>query len=150
MTENKLYIPIILGTRRQGRMSEHVANYVQEKLVDHPEIETKLIDPRDLNFPADQDGREDLAKLNPDYLADIARSDGLVIVTPEHNHGIPGSLKMTLDLAYKEYEHKAVGLVTVSMGSFGGVRAAEALLPIVTALGLSQLQSGLTIVQKSI
>ena len=50
------------------------------------------------------------------------RSDALVIVAPEYNHGYPGMLKHVLDTNLHEYVHKAVGVVGVSAG-FGGARA---------------------------
>lgn len=52
--------------------------------------------------------------------------DGLIIVTSEYNHGYPGELKMILDMAYEEYEHKPVALCGTG-GGMGGVRAVEQL-----------------------
>ena len=65
------------------------------------------------------------------------RADGLVIVTPEYNHGYPGSLKSVLDLFLKEYIHKAVAFVGVSAGPWGGTRVIEACVPMVRELGLA-------------
>jgi NAD(P)H-dependent FMN reductase len=42
-----------------------------------------------------------------------------------------------LDLLLQEYIHKAVGLVGVSAGVWGGTRVIEALLPVVRELGLA-------------
>jgi NAD(P)H-dependent FMN reductase len=66
----------------------------------------------------------------------MARADGLVLVCPEYNHGYPGALKALLDTCLKEYIHKAVGVVGVSAGPYGGTRAIEALLPVLRELGL--------------
>ena len=77
-------------------------------------------------------------------LADtMRRADGYIIVTPEYNHTYPGLLKHVLDLNYKEYLHKAVGVCGVSAGPFGGVRAIEALLPTFKAFGLSSIVADL-------
>jgi len=65
------------------------------------------------------------------------RADGLVIVTPEYNHGYPGGLKAILDLLLKEYIHKAVAFVGVSAGPWGGTRVIEALVPAARELGLA-------------
>jgi NAD(P)H-dependent FMN reductase len=70
------------------------------------------------------------------FSATIERADGIVIVTPEYNHGYPGMLKHVLDSILKEYIHKAVGLCGVSAGGFGGVRVIENLLPVLRELGL--------------
>ena len=64
------------------------------------------------------------------------RGDGLVIVAPEYNHGYNGLLKHVLDSCLKEYIHKAVGIVGVSAGPFGGARVIQNLLPVMRELGL--------------
>src|SRR5438093_13719697 len=73
---------------------------------------------------------------DPTFSAMIDRCDGLIIVTPEYNHGYPGLLKHALDMNLKEYIHKAVGICGVSAGPFGGARVIEALLPVMRELGL--------------
>ncbi len=121
-----LYIPVLLGTVRQGRASEAVAHFVHSKLAAHPDVETKLIDIRDLSLPMTDEG-EGLAELNKDYVAEIERCDGLLIVSPEYNHGYPGSLKRALDICFGQYKHKAAAIAGVSNGVFGGVRMIEQL-----------------------
>jgi chromate reductase, NAD(P)H dehydrogenase (quinone) len=58
----------------------------------------------------------------------IAASDGLVIATPEYNHGMSGVLKNALDWASRPayaspLKNKPVLLVTSSPGYVGGARA---------------------------
>jgi hypothetical protein len=53
-----LYIPIILGTARQGRQSEHVANFLLSEMKKRPEIETEVIDVRQLKMRLDDAGEE--------------------------------------------------------------------------------------------
>ena len=131
-----MFLPILLGTVRQGRESEKVARLVLERAQAHPEIETRLFDPREMTFPMNDEG-QGLKKLNPEWRDAIIRADGLIIVTPEYNHGYPGSLKMALDILLKEYIHKAVGLVGVSAGVWGGTRVIERLVGVVRELGLA-------------
>ena len=59
-----------------------------------------------------------------------------MIVSPEYNHGYSGLLKHVLDSCLKEYIHKAVGIVGVSAGPFGGSRVIQNLLPVMRELGL--------------
>ena len=66
----------------------------------------------------------------------MERADALVIVSPEYNHGYSGLLKHVLDSCLKEYIHKAVGIVGVSAGPFGGSRVIQNLLPVMRELGL--------------
>jgi NAD(P)H-dependent FMN reductase len=131
----RLFLPILLGTIRKGRESENVARLILERAQAHPEIETRLFDPRTMVFPMDDEGQE-LKHLNPEWRDAVVRADGLIIVSPEYNHGYPGSLKMALDMLLKEYIHKAVALVGVSAGPWGGTRVIEKLVSVVRELGL--------------
>lgn len=135
MNENKLSIPVLLGTNRQGRESEKAAKLLLDRISKHPEIETQLFDPRNMNLPMDDEGQV-LKFKNPEYRNAIMRADGLIIISPEYNHGYPGSVKRTLDILLKEYVHRAVGLVGVSAGGFGGTRVIEQLVSVVRELGL--------------
>jgi len=57
----------------------------------------------------------------------IAKADGLVVVTPEYNHSIPGVLKNAIDwisrLPNQPFAGKPVALESSSPSVFGGVRA---------------------------
>jgi NAD(P)H-dependent FMN reductase len=66
----------------------------------------------------------------------MSKADALVIVSPEYNHGYSGLLKHVLDNCLQEYIHKAVGIVGVSAGPFGGTRAIQNLLPVMREIGL--------------
>src|SRR5438270_3609942 len=131
--ERPLFIPVILGTARQGRQSEHVARFVLQRTKRRAGVETELIDVRTLAMRLDDAGEQmkDLA-----FSATVERCDGLILVTPEYNHGYPGLLKHALDMNLKEYIHKAVGICGVSAGPFGGARVIENLAPVMRELGL--------------
>ncbi|HLM02644.1 MAG TPA: NAD(P)H-dependent oxidoreductase [Pyrinomonadaceae bacterium] len=133
----KLFLPVLLGTNRKGRQSEHAARWVFGKMRERDEeIETEFFDVRDFRLPYDHYGTE-IAENFPEWREAIIRADGLVIVTPEYNHGYPGVLKTVLDLLLKEYIHKAVAFVGVSAQVWGGVRVIEACVPMVRELGLT-------------
>ena len=131
--ERPLFIPIILGTARQGRQSENVARFVFEETKKRADVETELIDVRKLAMQLDDAGEQ---MKEAAFSATIDRCDGIIIVTPEYNHGYPGLLKHALDMNLKEYIHKAVGICGVSAGPFGGARVIENLLPVMRELGL--------------
>ncbi|MCM1983673.1 NADPH-dependent FMN reductase [Lyngbya confervoides] len=128
-----LFIPVILGTARQGRMSEYVARFVCDQVSQQPNVETELIDIRQLPITIDDAGES--AK-DERFSATMGRADGLILVVPEYNHGYPGLLKYILDTNLKEYIHKAVGICGVSAGPFGGTRVIQNLLPVMRELGL--------------
>ena len=131
--ERPLFIPVILGTARQGRMSEHVARLVFGELGKRRGVETELIDIRGLGFPADDEGS---GVKDAKFSETCMRADAFVLVVPEYNHGYPGLLKHALDTNLAEYIHKAVGICGVSAGPFGGTRVVENLLPVMRELGL--------------
>jgi NAD(P)H-dependent FMN reductase len=131
--QRPLFIPLILGTARQGRESEHVARFVFEQTKKRAKVETELIDVRSLPMRLDDAGEQ---MKDPAFSASIERCDGLILVTPEYNHGYPGLLKHALDMNLKEYIHKAVGICGVSAGPMGGARVIENLLPVMRELGL--------------
>lgn len=130
---DKLFLPVLLGTNRKERASVHVAKWVFDEMSKKPDIETRLFDAKDFALPQDDYGKKDQF---PEWRDSIIRSDGLVIVTPEYNHGYPGALKSILDLLLKEYIHKSVAFVGVSAGPWGGTRVIEAMVPMVRELGL--------------
>jgi NAD(P)H-dependent FMN reductase len=131
--DRPLFIPVILGTARQGRQSEHAAKLVFEQTKKRPNLDTELIDIRNLPMRLDDAGEE---MKDPVFSATVERCDGLILVVPEYNHGYPGLLKQALDMNLKEYIHKAVGICGVSAGPFGGSRVIENLLPVMRELGL--------------
>src|SRR6516165_5645722 len=131
--ERPLFIPVILGTARQGRESENAARFVFEQIKKRAGVETEFIDVRTLPMKLDDAGEQ---MKDPKFSATIDRCDGLIIVTPEYNHSFPGLLKHALDMNLIEYIHKAVGICGVSAGPFGGARMNENMLPVMRELGL--------------
>jgi NAD(P)H-dependent FMN reductase len=128
-----LFIPVILGTSRMGRMSERAAQLVTAELAKQSGVETELVDIAKLPLPTNDAGE---AIKQAEYSAKMDRADALVVVSPEYNHGYSGLLKHVLDSCLKEYVHKAVGIVGVSAGPFGGTRMIQNLLPVMRELGL--------------
>ncbi len=117
-----LFIPIIIGTGRQGAYSVLVASAIFDYLKNDDRFKTELFSVTDfeLAFTESSSDREKWKQL-------IDKSDGLIIVSPEYNHGYPGELKLLLDLAYKEYNKKPLGVCGVSSSFLGGARMVEQL-----------------------
>ena len=133
---DQLKIPVLLGTNRKQRNSVFPAKWLVGEMEKRPEIQTRLFDVADFDLPHDDYGQE-IKDRFPEWRDAIINADGLVIVTPEYNHGYPGSLKAVLDLLLREYVHKAVAFVGVSAGQWGGTRVIEAMVPMVRELGLA-------------
>lgn len=133
MEERSLYIPVILGTTRKGRMSAHVAHFVHGELLKRKGVTSEVIDIAKLPLPVDDAGE---AIKDAGFSEKMNRADGLVIVSPEYNHSFPGLLKHVLDSCLKEYIHKPAGIAGVSAGPFGGARGIQSLVPVLRELGL--------------
>jgi NAD(P)H-dependent FMN reductase len=128
-----VFIPVIIGTPRQGRLTEPAANFVFEEASKRQDLKTELIDIREIPIRSDDAGE---ALKDPEFCATVQRADGLIIVAPEYNHSFPGLLKHVLDTNLTEYIHKAVGVCGVSAGPFGGARMIQSSLPVLRELGL--------------
>jgi NAD(P)H-dependent FMN reductase len=92
--QRPLYSPVILGTSRRGRQSAPVATLMAREISNRPGATTDLIDVATVAMPIDDAGEHIKDAL---FANRLVRADGLVIVTPEYNHGSPGVLKHVLD-----------------------------------------------------
>lgn len=78
-------------------------------------------------YNEDEDGEKSPEEVRH-FRAAIASSAGLIIATPEYNHGIPGVLKNALDWASRPYGKSAlidkpILVISVSPAFTGGARA---------------------------
>ena len=132
-----LRLPVILGTIREGRTSEHVARYVHDRLSRRPGIESVFIDPREFGI-GNLVAREYEMAVRPEPVARftdlVSSADGFLIVTPEYNYGVPGALKNLLDITFKPWNRKPFAMVGCG-GVSGGLRALDQLRQIVAGLG---------------
>jgi chromate reductase, NAD(P)H dehydrogenase (quinone) len=82
--------------------------------------------------------------------AAIAAADALLVATPEYNGGAPGQLKNALDWASRPYGLGAVvgkpaGVISASIGSFGGRWAQEDVRKALRHSGAAVLGEGLAV-----
>ena len=133
---NELNIPVLLGTNRKERKSLFVAKWLVGQMEKRPEIRTRLFDVAEFKLPQDDYG-QGLKDSFPEWRDAMIQADGLVLVTPEYNHGYPGVMKAVLDMLLPEYIHKSVAFVGVSAGPWGGTRVIEAMVPMCRELGLA-------------
>jgi NAD(P)H-dependent FMN reductase len=140
--ETKLLIPLLLGSGREGRRSEQVATYVHEQL-QSAGFDAPFVDVRDYVTGVTYHASQLQPKMGT-WKDLMSRADGLVIVTPEYNHGYPGELKIMLDSLKSEYARKPLGICGVSVGRGGGVRAIELLRLVALTLQFVPLSEGPT------
>ncbi|MEV0184736.1 NAD(P)H-dependent oxidoreductase [Streptomyces sp. NPDC050625] len=135
-------IAIVLGSTRTGRAGEAVAHWVLDQSRQRTDAEFDLIDLAEVDLPQIDEPVPPAAGLYAHpwtrrWAATVAAYDGYVFVTPEYNRSFPGVLKNALDRVQAEWNDKAAGFV--SYGAEGGVRAVEALRPVMAALRLADV-----------
>ena len=113
------------GSLRQGSYSLAVLRGLQPAL--SPAVDLQIGDLRLPLYDQDQDEPSTPQTVQA-FRQAVAESDGVVIATPEYNHGIPGVLKNALDWASRPLGRsaltgKAVLVISVSPAFTGGVRA---------------------------
>lgn len=131
-------IGIIIGTTRQGRVTNKLATWVATELEGKANYE--IIDLADYPMPFIN---EPSPRYNPErqaepavqaWLDKVAGFDGFVFVTPEYNRSISGVLKNAIDLLDYQMEQKPAAIV--AHGSNGGAQAVDALRTILPQLGV--------------
>jgi chromate reductase, NAD(P)H dehydrogenase (quinone) len=113
------------GSLRKASFSRGTLMGLRNNLPD--KVTLDILDPQLPLYNEDQDrpdGPEEVHK----FRRAIEGSDGLVIATPEYNHGIPGVLKNALDWASRPYGkscliNKPALVISISPGFIGGARA---------------------------
>lgn len=135
-----MYVPVILGTGREGRQSEKVARFILSE-AKSAGFESEILDVREYSLKAtDNTGKTAAAKMLAEK---VKKAAALIIVSPEYNHGYPGELKLMLDLCYPEYAGKPLGICGVSAGPLGGARMVEQLRLVAVELRMPLMREAL-------
>ncbi len=137
MNDRALHLVVLVGSVNQASMASAIANTLDELAPD--DVQVSVLPslgglPRFDDYPGGEDLPAGLAEMG----ADIARADGVVIVTPEHNRSFPGVLKDALDwlgrLASRPMAGKPVAMQTASDCAFGGIRVQSHLRQILMSM----------------
>lgn len=140
-----LKIVVIYGSVRSGRRGIKAARFVERQFSERGH-EVTLVDPLEHALPLlDRMYKEYPKGSAPEtleWLATLYRAaDAFVIVTGEYNHSIPPALSNLLDHFLEEYFFRPSGIVSYSVGAFGGVRAAVQLRAMLCELGMPSTPS---------
>ena len=141
-------IGIVIGSTREGRFAEKPAHWIHEIAKQRTDLVFELIDLRDHPLPFFNEPRppmtgpvnNEAARL---WAGKLATLDGLIMVTPEYNHGPSAVLKNALDYAYEEFNRKPIGFV--GYGGAGAARAVEQLRLIAIALQMAPVANAVHI-----
>jgi chromate reductase, NAD(P)H dehydrogenase (quinone) len=125
-TNETVRIVGISGSLRRASFSTALLRILSEKAL--PAIEIQVFTLEDIPlYIEDLDRKPEIPGVAA-FKKIITESDGVLIATPEYNHGIPGVLKNALDWASRPvfescFKHKPVSIISSSLAFTGGVRA---------------------------
>ena len=142
-------LQVIVGSTRPGRVGLPVATWIAESAEKHGGFTVELVDLAAVDLPVfDEPAHPRLRRYThahtSAFSATVDRADGYVFVTPEYNHSFNAATKNALDYLSQEWADKPAGLVTYG-GVSGGLRAAQALKPVFTALRMTPLNESVVI-----
>ena len=137
-----MHLQIILGSIREGRRSEPVAQWALESASRRDDVTVELIDLKTWNlpmfslasFPSAGDYTDPLQQR---WAETIARADGYLFVVAEYNHGITSALKNALDYLYAEWNRKPASFI--AFGNAEGARAVQQLKLVLNELEVAPL-----------
>ena len=130
-------IVVLSGSVREGRKSHFVARLLFKKFGENENVNTALLDLKEYQFPIMTESHADKWPEGMKAFSEqLAKSDGIVIISPEYKNGIPGALKNVLDYLNPQiFRHIPMGLVTVSSGTTGGINCLSQLRLVCLAMG---------------
>ena len=122
-------ISLIVGTNRPGCNARKVAAHIEE-FYSELKVPLRVLDlaqlPPEIFSPASY--AEKPKSFRP-FAEAILQSDGLHVVTPEYNGGMPGVLKYFIDMLKfpESFEHRPVCFTGEAAGMWGALRPIEQL-----------------------
>ncbi len=127
----------ISGSLRKGSFSTALLRVLEAKL--KPSIELEVITLEDIPLYNEDLDHNSAIPAVANLKLRISEGDGILIVTPEYNYGIPGVLKNALDWvsrpAYQSViKNKPVSIISESRAITGGVRAQNQLRETLVAM----------------
>jgi chromate reductase len=140
-TTNKPQIAVIVGSNRRQSINRNLAQALVNLAADKLDATFVRID----DLPMyNQDSEGSLPAEVSRYKNELARADGVLIVTPEHDRSIPAVLKNAIDWGARPYGKNSwsgkVGFITgTSPGAIGSALAQQHLRSVMTGLGMTLL-----------
>lgn len=132
-------IVALVGSNRKESYNQKLTKFIQKRYQEKVEIEILPI----ADLPMyNQDDELTPPAVVTDIKSKVAKSDGILIATPEYNHTISGVLKNALDWfsrVDKVMVGKPVMIVGASGGALGTVRAQMHLRQILNSPGIAAL-----------
>jgi NAD(P)H-dependent FMN reductase len=145
---NNPKIAIIIGSTRDMRLGEQVADYLNKVASKRDDMDFDVVDLRDYPLPLFNEIASNAHVPSQNEVAlkwqsKIDQYDGYIFVTAEYNNSITAALKNALDYAYPEWNRKPAAMF--SYGSAGGARAVQHLRDICVELQMAPVRHSVLI-----
>ncbi len=131
----------ISGSLRKGSFNTALLNAAVQLAPESCKIEVEHINGIPL-YNGDIEASEGIPSVVAQLKDRIASTDGLLLVTPEYNHSIPGVFKNAIDWLSRPpddigrvFANRPVGLIGTSPGPFGTILSQASWLAVLRALG---------------
>lgn len=153
--EEKLTLKIIMGSTREGRVSDKIAPWVLEQANKTGAFNAEILDLRDFELPFFNEsvapGDRETPYTSPEsvvrWTKKIGEADAFVVIAPEYNRGYPAVLKNAFDWVYKEWNDKPIAFV--AYGGVGGARSVEQLRLVSIPLQMAPIRQGVHIPERT-
>lgn len=124
--QEDLKFVVIVGSLRRGSFNAAIADTLPELVSEKVIVERMASLDTFPHYSADIE-EEGIPQAVAGMADAIISADGVIIITPEYNHSMPGVLKNALDwlsrVSPQPLANKPVLVQSSSVGKFGGVRA---------------------------
>ncbi len=130
-------IEIVSGSPRAASVTHRLVLFLEKYLKSKTEHNINVLDVRDWQLPLLQQEVYSQAGKAPEILQPLAKrmfeANAFILVSPEYNGSYTAPLKNVFD-HFPKQAHKAFGIVTASTGALGGMRAAQQMQLLISAL----------------
>ena len=129
---------VVTASTRPGRIGPAITDWFVGQAKESGAFDVEVADLAVLDLPFfDEPQHPMTGRYEHDHTkqwsATVAAADAVVFVMPEYNFSFTAPLKNAIDFLNREWAHKPVGLVSYG-GMSGGMRAQQALKPVLLAL----------------
>ncbi|WP_373538832.1 NADPH-dependent FMN reductase [Chamaesiphon sp.] len=136
---------VFYGSYRRDRQGIKAARFTIDRLKERNH-EVIFADAQEYDFGMlDRTYKEYEQGQVPEKMEELAEhirtANGFVVVAGEYNHSIQPGLSNLMDYFLEEYYFRPAGIVSYSVGGFGGVRAAIQLRAFLTEMGMPTIST---------
>lgn len=142
---------IVICSTRPRRVGPVVAAWVAETASQHGKFHSQLVDIAEFRLPVyDEPEHPRLQKYEHEHTrkwsASVRSADAFVFVMPEYNHNPPSAAINAITYLLNEWQYKPAAFVSYG-GISGGLRAVQAVKPLLTSLKMMPMLEGVVIQQ---